>query len=222
MNLKQKLIEIRKEVAFLQKDTKAYDYKYVSEDKVLFAIKDKMDELAVLLVPSIENHSHSDFEFINRQKAVVKETIVSGDMIFTWLDADSDETIIVKFALYGQQADASQAFGSGLTYSNRYFLLKFFQVATNENDPDKNVTKKKEKEDKEYAQSLERIKKNLPDKLTLECPDVDNKKKATFAVLNELGFKNWAELNFKDISENVFIGKFKAYVKSYQEENTNG
>ena len=38
--------------------------------------------------------------------------------------------------MVGQQADGSQALGSGLTYANRYFLLKYFNVATSEDDPD--------------------------------------------------------------------------------------
>ncbi len=206
MNLKQKLIEIRKQVAFLQKDTKAYNYKYVSEDKVLFAIKDTMDELGVLLVPSVENHSSKEFEYIDKQQRTIKENVVSGDMIFTWMDADSDETLIVPFALYGQQGDASQAFGSALTYCNRYFLLKFFQVATNENDPDKLVSKKKEKEDTAYAQSLARIKKNIPDKVLIECNnDKELSRTVMNATLEHFGYDGWKAYNVAEVSEKAFM-----------------
>ena len=52
----------------------------------------------------------------------------------------------VTWALIGQQADAAQAFGSALTYANRYFLLKFFQVATPDDDPDRWRSKKIEAE----------------------------------------------------------------------------
>ena len=51
----------------------------------------------------------------------------------------------------GQQADASQAFGSGLTYCGRYFLLKFFNVATTNDDPDNWRTRQKEAENQEDA-----------------------------------------------------------------------
>ena len=213
MNLLKKLIEVRKEVAFLQKDTKAYNYKYVSEDKVLFAIKDKMDELGILLVPSVKNHSQREFEYTNKRKEIIKENIVSGDMIFTWLDSDSEDKLEVEFALYGQQQDSSQAFGSGLTYCNRYFLLKFFQVATNENDPDKIVSKRKEKEDKDYATSALRTKTNIVAKLKLECPDETLLHHATTKTLKELGFTNWKALDFTQISEVVFLSKFAANVK---------
>lgn len=168
LNLKQKLIEIRKQVEFLQKDTQGYGYKYVSEDKVLFAIKDTMNELGVLLVPSIKNHSVREFEYINAKNKTVKENIVSGDMIFTWLDSESDEKLTVEFAIYGQQQDASQAFGSGLTYCNRYFLLKFFQVATNENDPDKTVSRKRKKEAKDEIDISKLYEKVIKLKLSVE------------------------------------------------------
>ena len=214
MNLLKKLIEVRKEVAFLQKDTKAYNYKYVSEDKVLFAIKDKMDELGILLVPSVKNHTQREFEYTNKRQEIIKENIVSGDMIFTWLDSDSEDKLEVDFALYGQQQDSSQAFGSGLTYCNRYFLLKFFQVATNESDPDKVVSKKREKEDEDYAQSALRTKTNIVGKLELECPDKDLLHSVTTKTLNDLGFKNWRELDFTQISEIVFLTKFRENVKA--------
>ena len=38
--------------------------------------------------------------------------------------------------MVGQQSDASQEFGSGLTYSSRYFLFKYFSIATSDADPD--------------------------------------------------------------------------------------
>ena len=211
MNLKQKLIEIRKEVEFLQKDTEGYNYKYVSEDKVLFAIKEKMNELQVLLVPSVLNHSATPHTYKNSYGKDVTENIIKGDMIFTWYDAESEEELIVPFALYGQQADASQAFGSGLTYSNRYFLLKFFQVATNENDPDKVVSKKKEKESKEEVAFKKMVhqKNQLGQKLLLEAGN--DKVKAGVAknlMLKELGYDTWEQVDLSKTSEQVVLNTF--------------
>ena len=91
-------------------------------------------------------------------------------------------------------------------------MLKFFQVATNENDPDKTVSKKKQKEDKDYTAN-ERIKVNLLDKMALECPDKTLKTKAYKKTLEDLGFASWNEVHFRDISEEVFIGTFLNNVK---------
>ena len=51
--------------------------------------------------------------------------------------------------MVGQQSDASQSFGSGLTYSSRYFLLKYFNVSTPNDDPDKWRSKQREVEEAE-------------------------------------------------------------------------
>ena len=214
MNLKQKIIEIRKQVAFLQKDTQAYQYKYVSEDKVLFAIKDKMDELGVLLVPTVTNHSVREFEYVDKKGHTQKENVVQGDMTFTWLDADSDEQLVVPFALYGQQQDSAQAFGSGLTYSNRYFLLKFFQVATNENDPDKVRSTKNKKVDQEYDE-IKQTKSRILDKTYAECTVNGqlNKSQHTNTMkqtLEELGFTNWKSYDPTQVSEHAFMSMFQS------------
>jgi len=192
MNLKKKLIEIRKQVEFLQKDTKAYNYKYVAEDAVLFAIKDKMNDLGVLLVPSVENHSSKEFEYNNKRGELQRENIVYGDMIFTWYDSDSDEELRVPFALYGQQQDSSQAFGSALTYCNRYFLLKFFQVATNESDPDKVRSKQKQDEDKKPKVTQEQTNISKINE-AIKKGQIDKD-----AFLQAFGIKNVNELSEKD------------------------
>ena len=51
MNLFQKLVEIRKEVKSFNKDTKGFGYTYVSGSQAISKIREKMDELNVLLVP---------------------------------------------------------------------------------------------------------------------------------------------------------------------------
>ena len=169
MNLYEKLIEIRKEVEYLQKNKKAYGYKYVSEDQAYNAIKSKMNELKILLVPSIVPNTRtiSEFEYTTSKGSKVKETIIHADMIFTWIDAESGEKHEVPFILAGQQTDVSQALGSGLTYCSRYFVLKYFQVATNEDDPDKWRSDQKMKEEKKPKKKEKKIENNVGE-ITLE------------------------------------------------------
>ena len=63
---------------------------------------------------------------------------MSADMIFRWVNNDNPEEFIeVPWILVGHQTDGSQSFGSGLSYAMRYFLLKFFNIATPDDDPDK-------------------------------------------------------------------------------------
>ena len=60
----------------------------------------------------------------------------------------------VPWVLVGSQTDDAQAFGSALTYSNRYFFLKFFNIATPDADPDEWKRKKNEAANAEEAAAV--------------------------------------------------------------------
>ena len=136
MNLYQKLIEVRKTVPYLQKSTKSFNYCYVSGTDVLGSLKEKMDSLGLLLIPSVTKSTMTTMEVTEKGQTKVKPT-VHADMIMIWINADNpEERLEVPFACFGMQDDISKAFGSALTYSERYFLLKFFNIATDKDDPD--------------------------------------------------------------------------------------
>lgn len=142
MNLHQKLVEIRKEIDVLKKDTQGYNYSYVSGSQVLGKIQAKKDELGVLLYPVVKNMEHSTFDYKQYNKNTEQmedktDFVVSGVLQYVWQNADDPtDRLVVDWMLYGQQDDISKAFGSGLTYSERYFLLKFFNIPTDDEDPD--------------------------------------------------------------------------------------
>ena len=137
MNLYEKLVEIRREVINFSKDTEGYGYKYVSGSQAIAKIRDKMDELRIILVPGVGDTITSTYDYINSKGKECTDHIVSGDMSYTWINAEEpSETLTVPWKLYGAQDDISKAFGSGLTYSERYFILKFFQAPTDDSDPD--------------------------------------------------------------------------------------
>ncbi|WMJ81942.1 ERF family protein [Clostridium sp. MB40-C1] len=140
-NLYQKLVEIRKEVINFSKDTESYGYKYVSGSQAIAKIREKMDSLQVLLVPKMEEIINDTFTYTNSKGKEVTDHIVKGNMAYIWINADNpEEQLEVPWKLYGAQDDISKAYGSGLTYSERYFILKFFQAPTDELDPDKKDT----------------------------------------------------------------------------------
>lgn len=142
MNLQQKLVKIRKEIDVFTKDTKGFNYSYVSGSQVLAKIQDKMNELEVLLYPEMENIQYTTFDYKQYNKKTQNmddktDFVVFGDMQYRWENASNpEETMVIKWKLFGQQDDISKAYGSGLTYSERYFLLKFFNAPTDDDDPD--------------------------------------------------------------------------------------
>jgi hypothetical protein len=129
MNIYQKIVEVRKSIEGFNKDATGYGYKYVSGSQVLSGIKAKMDELGVVLEP------HLTAPVVGQSN---KGYIVSSPMKMIWVNSEKPEDRTeVSWFMTGEQKDPSQALGSGLTYTERYFLLKYFGVPTDEDDPDK-------------------------------------------------------------------------------------
>lgn len=148
LNIYQRLAKIRKQVEVIQRNKSGYGYKYVSEDKILAKISGFMDKYNLSLIPSVI-HSSTVVLPYNTKKTKstnkgdiyeenVNEILVSADMIFRWVNNDNPaEYIEVPWILVGHQTDGSHSLGSGLSYAMRYFLLKFFNIATPDDDPDK-------------------------------------------------------------------------------------
>ena len=172
LNLYKKIAEIRKLVEVIRKNKKGFNYSYVTEDEILAKVSAGMSKHNLLLMPTISpgTMSVTPIHYTKLKKAKngdyvpedVNEVLVKADFIFTWINCDNpDEQLSVSWSLVGQQSDAAQAFGSALTYANRYFMLKFFQIATPEDDPDNWLAKKKEAEtEAEYA-----VTKSIIDKI---------------------------------------------------------
>jgi len=132
MNIYQKLIEVRKAVPYLKKDEKGYQFKFVSSSQVLGTLKAKMDSLGLLLVPQLVNKTVSD----HTTKDGGHNYFTEIEMEYTWINAENpQETIICKW--YGQGLDSGEkGVGKAYTYSEKYFLLKFFNIPTDKDDPD--------------------------------------------------------------------------------------
>ena len=147
----------------MKRDANGFNYTYTTEESILTKATVQMDKLHLSLIPSIVPEStvvipYSVTETKTTSKGDVydknvNEILVQSDMVWTWVNNDNpDERIEVPWAMVGQQSDASQAFGSGLTYSSRYFLLKYFNIATSDADPD--AFRKKQKAAEAEEQKL--------------------------------------------------------------------
>lgn len=137
--LDEKLMELKKLVSIMKKDSEGHGYNYVSEESILLTINDKMIELGIKLTPKFVPGTLFS-QVVNYQNAKGQpktDVLVRSELQFIWKDIKTGETEIIDWGLLGQQADGSQALGSGLTYANRYFLLKYFNATTSNDDPDK-------------------------------------------------------------------------------------
>lgn len=139
--LYQKLLELQKSVKGLAKNEQAYGYQYVSGSKLLYFVRPMMDELGLLLLPSTKSFSS---EIVKTREAGMKgnkpveakyENLVTLTKTFTWVDAETGEKADFDFTAQGCN-DWDKGAGSAETYAERYFLLKFFHIATDADDVD--------------------------------------------------------------------------------------
>lgn len=154
LNLFQKLVEIRKNIPALRKDAKGYNYDYVTGSQVLLGIQQAMNGLGVLLFPNVTAHEVTHGEVQTNKGKKVQYT-VHGEMTYTWINADNpQETLEVPFMFAGSNDDISKAMGSALTYAERYFLIKFFNLPTDGDDPDRyNNQKQQYQQQRNYNQN---------------------------------------------------------------------
>ena len=164
-NIYQKLLHIQKSVNGLGNDAKSFGYKYTSGSKVLKSIKPLMNELGLILkqeVLSIDNE-RQDYKTKNSEKSEILSKVM---MRFTWIDVETGERDENLFGANGQN-DWEKGLGSALTYAERYFLMKYFHINTDEDDIDnpnrkkKGVANSEAPKPKNRVSNLDKLKKSL-------------------------------------------------------------
>ena len=186
LNIHQKLLKIADMAGVLQKNKDGFNYRYVTEEEIQAKITAGMQKYGVMLYPSLVPQTlvvmpyHYDkaktkkverkddsgkkvFEIVD-YTVPVNEIIVHAEVLYKWVDVESPaDTVECYWAYIGQMEDASQAFGAGATYGNRYYLMKALQLATTEDDPDNYRSKQKAAEnyedDKKQRELLELLNK---------------------------------------------------------------
>lgn len=142
MKLGDKLLDIQKELKSVEKDKLGgfgtFKYKYTSGDVILARVRELMDERSLLLIPSVTSVEASRQDYTTGRGIKKSEVLFVVMMKMTWMCIESGDTLEVSWAGSGQN-DFDKGFGSALTYAERYFLLKFFHIPTNEDDPDSKI-----------------------------------------------------------------------------------
>jgi hypothetical protein len=139
-----------------------------------------MDEMGLLLIPAVNKYttiSHTT------QKGG-HEFFTTLEMTFLWVNAEKpEEQIICPWV--GQGLDSGEkGIGKALTYAEKYFLLKFFNIATDKDDPDafQEKTTKTQNEKKEappavdFKKAADELIKKLEETTSLPHKDAWKKK----------------------------------------------
>lgn len=195
MNVFQKINEVKKTVKSFSKDSETSGkgaYTYTSGSQVLSAIKEKMEELGLLFLPVETKHRDwTPYNYTTSANISKTDFIVTGELVYEWIDADNPvDRQRVKFEYYGQQNDISKAFGSALTYSERYLLLKSLGCPTDEDDPDKTNENKTQSKSK-YQQ--------IKDKCKEKNVSIDSVEEYVRGQIGEVRINDLSDEQFKKI-----------------------
>lgn len=173
MTLHQKILKIADMAGVLQKSKSGYSYKYVPEEDIQAKVTAGLQKYGIMLYNSIVPGtlkvtpiSYEKYDAKLKANKPVNEVIVSADMTYTWVNTDNpEERVETTWAFVGQMEDAAQAMGAGLTYANRYYLMKQLQLATTESDPDNYRSKQKEAEQYEEEEAAKEAAAKLAKKI---------------------------------------------------------
>jgi hypothetical protein len=217
LNIYQKLIEVRKSVPYLKKEAEGKQYKYTGSSQVLASVRSKMDELGLLLIPRIigKEISESQIEFKDTNGNVTKRTTTYFTeliMTMTWVNADKpDETIECPW--YGQGVDIAgeKGVGKALTYAEKYFILKQFNIATDKDDPDAFQEKAESYRQPEMINS-----KELGELKTKVLEFAQLRGKTDLEAYQAMGIEDVTQLTSKDAKE--LIVKVTGWIKSAKKE----
>jgi len=135
-----KLLEIQKSLKFFKKEKSWYNFKYTEWALILAEVRWKMDDLWLILKQEIIDSKNTVVTYAavdkNWKEKIKTEVLVEAVFKFTWLDAETwatDENIFRA----NWFNDFDKGMGSAATYWERYFLLKYFHIPTDEDDNDK-------------------------------------------------------------------------------------
>lgn len=132
MKLVKKLVEVMKQVKYIQKTgfNEFHRYRYATEADVNEKVREVLADHNVVLIPNVK--SHSVREHTNAKGKT--EYIVTVGVEFTFIDGDTGEKI--SFTTYGEGQDAGdKGTYKAFTGAQKYALMKAFMIPTGD-DPE--------------------------------------------------------------------------------------
>jgi len=206
-NLFQRLAEVRKECNFIKKENVGSNLKYkaVSSDMVLSAINNSINTNGLFLMTEIVKETLSKEVKKNDFNKEVTHCTSELEIKYTWVNIDKPEDqVSIKWSCSAVNTDPAKANGAALTYSEKYFILKFFNMVSSENeklDPD--------------CQAVPEEKPSKPVNKTIESPKKEASKVTNIDRQFDMEKCNDKLLTFKYIDQ---VRLLKQEVKKYYGE----
>lgn len=149
-SLYEKLLTIKTEVPFLKPNERGFNYDYANPSRVLGVFNPLFNRFKILLIPKVISNEPISFDInsvtkgANPTQVVKTEILHNLSMEFTFVDVETGEKLVIPWYGTGNNG-IEQGYGSALTYALRYFLLSFFNVPVDKEDPNYIQSSKKAK-----------------------------------------------------------------------------
>lgn len=149
-NIWQKLLEVQKAVTSFNNTeaaekkkagTKTSEYKYTPGWQITEEVRTQMDRLGLMMPVSIirEEHQMVEYPVYKLVNGVVtsflkKENLSVVTMEYTWIDAETGEKAGPFQMIASGSNGIDKSTASAISAAERYIFLKFFHIATKDND----------------------------------------------------------------------------------------
>lgn len=169
MNLLQRINEVRKAIAYIQKDKEVSTgqgrgYKAVTHDTVTAMVREHMVEHGVVMWPFLVDSQSMPYE-VNADMVRAKQFRYEATYDFTFANIEDPKDCIV-IRIQGHAMDnADKAPGKALSYASKYAMLKLFNLETGEDEESR--YNPEGLDDEELAKHLKAI-NEAGDELTLK------------------------------------------------------
>ena len=212
LNIYQKLARIREIADAVKRSKRGFNYTYADITDILAKVRAGEKNYGVSLIPLISSGTMSVEPLVtvntktdkagNTYDQTTTEMLFRAEMTWRWVnDENPSEFLDVPWIVTGAQADPSQAFGSGMTYTQRQFLTAFFQIPQSDQDPDAIRTKQREAEhaeDRAIAESIAHEIDKLVQPYVAENPE--NRDKAMKIITRYIKGGNYFKITDPDVA----------------------
>lgn len=141
MNLWEKLSQISNEVEGVFKDMQVggngYGYKAVGVEQVITKVNDKMTKYGVVIYPTNQKVEFLNEEVVKKDGTMGINRVVNVEIEYTVVNIHNPEEKIVTHGFAQGLDSGDKASGKANTYCYKYVLLRLFNIAVLNEDPDR-------------------------------------------------------------------------------------
>jgi len=161
LSVYKKLLQVKTKVPYLQKDKKGFNYTYASPSAVFGQLNPILNEVGLLLITNVIDSKSYEITTGKAEKEK-REWKYDLNFIFDWVCVETGQKLSIPWSASGCNGE-DKGLGSALTYAERYFVLKQFNIPTDSDDLDSFQDKHMTPEEKKAAEKKAAEEKKVVD-----------------------------------------------------------